>query len=250
VSERERGVDSDEVGPNSPSGARAARLAGPVSGVVAIDGPSGSGKSTIGRGVAALLGLETLDTGAMYRAVTYAVLRSGADPADADRAGEIARAVTITVERGVTTVDGDDVSVEIRGPEVTAAVSAVAAHPAVRAEMVARQRAWVADHGGGVVEGRDIGSVVFPDAPVKVYLDASDEERARRRQRDEVAAERRVSVADLQAAMAARDAADSNRTVSPLVTAAGARVIDTTGRTPDDIVAEIVGAFRAAEGGP
>lgn len=216
--------------------------------VVAIDGPSGSGKSTIGRGVAAALGLQTLDTGAMYRAVTCAVLRAGVDPADADRAAEIARAVTIAVEQGVTTIDGDDVSTEIRGPEVTGAVSVVAAHPPVRAELVARQRAWVAQHGGGVVEGRDIGSVVFPDAPVKVYLDASDEERARRRQRDEAAAERQVSVADLQASMAARDAADSNRTASPLVTADGARVIDTTGRTPDDIVAEIVAAFRAAEG--
>jgi CMP/dCMP kinase len=226
------------------------RPAGPVSGrVVAIDGPSGSGKSTIGRGVAAALGLETLDTGAMYRAVTCAVLRAGADPADAERAGEIARSVTITVEQGVTTLDGADVSVEIRGPAVTGAVSAVAAHPAVRTELVARQRAWVAEHGGGVVEGRDIGSVVFPDAPVKVYLDASDEERARRRQRDEAAAARRVSVAELQESMAARDAADSNRTASPLVTADGARVIDTTGRTPADIVAEIVEAFRAAEGG-
>jgi cytidylate kinase len=131
---------------------------------------------------------------------------------------------------------------------VTAAVSAVAAHPAVRAELVARQRAWVAERGGGVVEGRDIGSVVFPDAPVKVYLTASDDERARRRHQDEAAARREVSLTELQASMAARDAADSGRAVSPLTTADGATILDTTGRSVADIVAEIVEAFRTAEG--
>jgi cytidylate kinase len=216
--------------------------------VVAIDGPSGSGKSTIGRGVATALGLETLDTGAMYRAVTLATLRAGADPRDGVAAADVARRAMVTLRDGVTVLDGDDVSTEIRGPEVTAAVSTVAAHPAVRAELVARQRAWVAHHDGGVVEGRDIGSVVFPDAPVKVFLTASDEERARRRQQDEAAAERDVSVADVQAAMAARDAADSGRAASPLTTADGAIVVDTTGRGVADIVAEIVRAFRTAEG--
>jgi len=216
--------------------------------VVAIDGPSGSGKSTVGRGVAAALGLTTLDTGAMYRAVTVAVLQAGADPTDEARVAEIARAAQITVEAGVTILDGADISAEIRGPEVTATVSAVSAHPPVRAELVARQRAWVAAHDGGVVEGRDIGSVVFPDAPVKVYLTASDEERAQRRQRDEAAAARAVSVEALQASMAARDTADTNRAASPLTTVADATIIDTTGRTPDDIVAQIVEAFRTAEG--
>ncbi|MGZ6953933.1 MAG: (d)CMP kinase [Acidimicrobiia bacterium] len=216
--------------------------------VVAIDGPSGSGKSTIGRGVADALGLHTLDTGAMYRAVTAAVLRAGVDPADAEAAADVARRSVVTVEAGVTTLDGRDVSREIRGPEVTAAVSAVSAPPAVRAELVARQRRWVADHGGGVVEGRDIGSVVFPDAPVKVFLTASDEERARRRQRDEESHQRSVSMAELRASMAARDAADSKRAVSPLRTVEGALVVDTTGRTPEEIVAEIVAAFRTAEG--
>jgi cytidylate kinase len=216
--------------------------------VVAIDGPSGSGKSTIGRGVAAALGLETLDTGAMYRAVTLAVLRAGQDPADGDAAAGVARAATITVTDGRTTLDGDDVSAEIRGPVVTGAVSTVSAHPSVRAELVARQRAWVAEHGGGVVEGRDIGSVVFPDAVVKVFLTASDEERARRRLEDETAARREVSITDLRASMAARDAADSGRAASPLTTADGATILDTTGRTVADIVAEIVEAFRTAEG--
>ena len=148
----------------------------------------------------------------------------------------------------MTTLDGDDVSAEIRGPEVTGAVSTVSAHPAVRAELVARQRAWVAEHGGGVVEGRDIGSVVFPDAAVKVFLTASDEERARRRQQDEAAADRTVSMDEVRASMAARDAADSGRAASPLTTADGATIVDTTGRSVADIVAEIVGAFRVAEG--
>ena len=216
--------------------------------VVAIDGPSGSGKSTIGRGVATALGLRTLDTGAMYRAVTLAVLRAGRDPADGEAAAGAARTVTITVEEGVTTLDGDDVSAEIRGPAVTGAVSTVSAHPSVRAELVARQRAWVAEHGGGVVEGRDIGSVVFPDAAVKVFLTASDDERARRRQRDEAQADRALSMGEVRASMAARDEADSGRAASPLTTADGATIVDTTGRSVADIVAEIVGAFRVAEG--
>ena len=216
--------------------------------VVAIDGPSGSGKSTIGRGVATALGLDTLDTGAMYRAVTLAVLRAGADPTDGDAAAAVARRATLGGHDGVTTLDGDDVSAEIRGPEVTGTVSTVSAHPAVRTELVARQRAWVAEHGGGVVEGRDIGSVVFPDAAVKVFLTASDEERARRRQQDEAKADRTVSMDEVRASMAARDAADSGRAASPLTTADGATIVDTTGRSVADIVAEIVGAFRVAEG--
>ena len=149
----------------------------------------------------------------------------------------------------MTTLDGDDVSAEIRGPEVTAAVSAVSAHPGVRAELVTRQRAWVDAHRGGVVEGRDIGSVVFPDAPVKVFLTASGAERARRRQRDEEASARDVSVEELRASMARRDTADSSRAASPLRAADGAMILDTTDRTPEDIVAEIVERFRTAEEG-
>lgn len=219
----------------------------PADRIVAIDGPSGSGKSTVARGVATALGLEVLDTGAMYRAVTCAVLRAGADPADGERAAEIARASTITVERGTTILDGDDVSAEIRGPEVTGAVSAVSAHPAVREVLVRRQREWASTHGGGVIEGRDIGSVVFPRARVKAFLTASHEERARRRQRDEAAAAREASVAEIQAAMARRDDADSSRVTSPLRTADGATMVDTTDRTPEEVVAEIVAAFRAGE---
>lgn len=216
--------------------------------VVAIDGPSGSGKSTIGRGVAAALHLETLDTGAMYRAVTCAALRAGVDLDDEAAVGAVARAATIDVGADRVVLDGTDVSEEIRGPEVTAAVSTVSAHPAVRTELVARQREWVEARGGGVVEGRDIASVVFPDAAVKVFLTAADDERARRRHRDEEAAARAVSVDAVRDAMAARDAADSGRAVSPLRAADGARIVDTTGRTPAEIVAEIVEAFRVAEG--
>ncbi len=216
--------------------------------VVAIDGPSGSGKSTIARGVAEALGLEMLDTGAMYRAVAYGVLVSGVDPADPAAVTTVAVNASIAVQDGVTTFGGTDISAEIRGPAVTKLVSEIAAVPEVRKALVARQRAWVEHHHGGVVEGRDIGSVVFPEARVKVFLTASEGERARRRQQDEVAARRSVSVAEVQSAMAQRDAADSNRAVSPLRTADGATIMDTTGRPPEAIVAEIVDRYRAAEG--
>jgi cytidylate kinase len=212
--------------------------------VVAIDGPSGSGKSTVGRGVATALGLHVLDTGAMYRSVTLAALNARADIKDAEMCGRIAKDASIDLEDEIVRLDGHDVSAEIRGPEVTAAVSTVSAHPEVRRHLVARQRHWVAEHGGGVVEGRDIGTVVFPDATVKVFLTASDEERANRRQRDEVAAERPTDVADVREALARRDALDSGRATSPLRAADDALVVDTTSRSVTDVVAEIVQQFR------
>jgi cytidylate kinase len=214
--------------------------------VVAIDGPSGSGKSTVARGVACELGLAVLDTGAMYRAVAVAALQDGVALDDEEACAAVAREHTIAVEGGVTTIDGRDVSAEIRGPEATTAVSTVAAHPAVRTVLVARQRAWVQQHGGGVVEGRDIGTVVFPDAPVKVYLTASDEERARRRQREEAARERTVAVDAVRSDLARRDAHDRGRATSPLRTADDALVIDTTDRNVDEIVADLVARARAA----
>jgi cytidylate kinase len=213
--------------------------------IVAIDGPSGSGKSTVARGVAARLGLEVLDTGAMYRALTLCVLDAGADPADGTECARLAGEMALEVGAR-TLLHGRDVSDAIRGPEVTAAVSTVSAHPGVRKVLVTRQRAWVAEHGGGVVEGRDIGTVVFPDARVKVFLTASDDERARRRQRDELAADRDVAVDSVHADLARRDAVDSNRTVSPLKVAPEALVVDTTGRDVADVVAEIVSRFDAA----
>jgi len=214
--------------------------------VVAIDGPSGSGKSTIARGVACALGLPVLDTGAMYRAVAVAALESGTALDDADACARLAREHEIAFDRGVTTIDGRDVSAEIRGSNATAAVSAVAAHPGVRKVLVARQRAWVDRYGGGVVEGRDIGTVVFPAAPLKVYLTASDDERARRRQREENASARTIDVDEVRRAMTRRDALDSDRVVSPLRVADDALTIDTTTRAVDDIVAELVDRARTA----
>ncbi len=214
--------------------------------VVAIDGPGGSGKSTIARGVARALEWPVLDTGAMYRAVTLAALEQQVRLDDEDACARVAAEHTIAVDDGITMIDSRDVSRGIRGPGVTAAVSTVSAHPKVRAILVTRQRAWLAEHGAGVVEGRDIGTVVFPEAPVKVFLTASDEERARRRQRDEAASERAVAVEDVQTALARRDALDSGRAVSPLRRADDAMVVDTTDRAVDDIVEELVKRARSA----
>jgi len=185
-----------------------------------------------------------LDTGAMYRAVTLAVLERGAAVDDGGACREVARAVELVLDGGVS-LDGRDVSAVIRGPKVTTAVSTVSAHPEVREVLVAMQRAWVEDHGGGVVEGRDIGTVVFPDATVKVFLTASDRERAWRRQRDEAAAEREVEVERVRETMERRDRADSTRAASPLQPAPDAMVLDTTGHSVADIVAAIVDRYHA-----
>ena len=196
--------------------------------LIAIDGPVGSGKSTVARAVADRLGLRHLDTGAMYRSVALAVRRQGVDADSAEGVVGVARAVRIEVGEQVR-LDGADVTAEIRGSEVNRTVSQVASHSVVREEMVGRQRAWAAAHGGGVVEGRDIGTVVFPDADLKVFLTASDEERARRRSRDEEAAD-----------LARRDRLDSTRSTSPLQPAPDAVVIDTTDLSVDEIVDDIV----------
>lgn len=199
--------------------------------VVAIDGPVGSGKSTVAKAVAARLGLPYLESGAMYRVVAWAALRDGMDPAEADPDDLTALATGLDMEMGErVTVDGADVTADLRGPEVGRAVSAVAATAGVRTELVRRQREWVTEHGGAVVEGRDIGSVVFPDADVKVFLTASAAERAHRRSMDETADD-----------VARRDLLDSTRAVSPLTVPRGAVVVDTTGRAIDDVVDEIVG---------
>ncbi|MFA5882326.1 MAG: (d)CMP kinase [Acidimicrobiia bacterium] len=207
--------------------------------VIAVDGPSGSGKSTVSRALATRLGLEVLDTGAMYRAVTLAVLESGVALDDAGAAGTIAARARIEVGERVL-LDGRDVSAAIRGPEVTGAVSAVSAHPAVRTVLVDRQRAWVAERGGGVVEGRDIGTVVFPDAPLKVFLTASEAERARRRHGDEAAAARVVDVQAVAEDLARRDQLDQSRATSPLAAADDAVVVDSTDQGIDEIVADLL----------
>jgi cytidylate kinase len=204
--------------------------------VIAIDGPAGSGKSTVARALADRLRLRYLDTGAMYRGVAFAALRRGLDPDDTEPVAKVARELELTVGEDGVTVDGVDATIEIRGPEVTRAVSMVAANPDVRAELRRRQVEWADVHDGGVIEGRDIGSVVFPDADLKLYLTADPEVRAQRRHK-EVAD---LAYEEVAAAMAQRDALDASRVHSPLVEAQGATVIDTTGREVDDIIDEIV----------
>lgn len=205
--------------------------------VIAIDGPAGSGKSTIARALADHLGLDYLDTGAMYRAVAFAALRARIDPGEAAAVVAVARAMDLVLDRTSCVVDGVDATEAIRGAEVTAAVSTVAAVAEVRKELVERQRAWVAERGGGVVEGRDIGSVVFPDARLKVYLTASPEVRARRRAGEIGDADVEWVAADIRR----RDDADSGRVASPLVAADGSVTIDTSDLGIDEVVAVIVG---------
>jgi cytidylate kinase len=192
--------------------------------IIAIDGPAGAGKSTVARALAARLGLEYLDTGAMYRAVTLAAMHRGIDTTDVDRVAQLAENVSLEVGEHGVLVDGLDATTEIRSHAVTAAVSAVAANSAVRAELVQRQRRWATQRGGGVLEGRDIGSVVFPDAELKLYLTASPRVRAERR-----VAEAGGDVDEIEAAIVRRDRHDSSRADSPLVEAAGSTVVDTTG---------------------
>jgi cytidylate kinase len=195
--------------------------------LVAIDGPAGAGKSTISAAVAVRLGLDRLDTGAMYRSVAALALAEGIAPDDHHAVAALAAGAAIEVGTRVV-INGHDVTDVIRSPEVGQAVSDVAANADVRTQLVRRQRAWAQAHGGGVVEGRDIGSVVFPEAELKVYLTASPEERARRRD-DESAA-----------GVARRDRIDSTRTASPLQKAPDAHFLDTTGRTPHDVVEEVL----------
>jgi CMP/dCMP kinase len=203
-----------------------------MSQVIAIDGPAGSGKSTLARALATSLGWSFLDTGAMYRAVTHEALHQGIDVFDEDAVADVARAARIeTVPR--VTINGHDVQDELRSEPVNVAVSVVAANPEVRTQMVRRQREFAAAQPiGSVVEGRDITTVVFPNATVKVFLTASLEERARRRD-DET-----------EASVVRRDVIDSTREASPLRQADDALVLDTTGRSVDEVVEEIVQCLK------
>lgn len=203
--------------------------------IVAIDGPAGAGKSTIARALASQLGVEYLDTGAMYRAVTHAAMDRGVALDDTEAVAALARSISIRVADGTTSVDDIDVSEPIRGGAVTAAVSTVAANSAVRRSMRDLQRAWGLSRGGGVIEGRDIGTVVFPDALLKVYLTASPRVRAERR-----VAEVGGDVDAMERSIMERDHKDSSRSDSPLSTSSDSVVIDTGGRTVDAIVDEIV----------
>lgn len=210
--------------------------------VIAIDGPAGSGKSTVARAVAARLGMPYLDTGAMYRAVAFAAMRRGVDPEDAADVAKLTGDLALEVTDRVL-VDGVDATIEVRSPEVTRAVSVVAANPEVRRELVRRQREWAEAHGSGVVEGRDIGTVVFPEAPVKVYMTASDEERAQRRSQELLD----MHYDDVAAAIARRDHVDSTRPYAPLAVASDAVVVDTTTSTVDEVV-ELVLRLAAKAG--
>jgi cytidylate kinase len=203
--------------------------------VIAIDGPAGAGKSTIARALAARLGLEYLDTGAMYRGVTFAALHGNVSLDDTDAVAELSRRVDLDVGEAGVFVDGVDATAAIRTAEVTGAVSKVAANSGVRTEMRARQQQWAAERGGGVIEGRDIGSVVFPDAELKLYLTASPRTRAERR-----VGEAGGDVDEIERAIAARDHYDSTRADSPLTEAAGSTLVDTTGLSVEEVLQHIV----------
>jgi cytidylate kinase len=203
--------------------------------VIAIDGPAGAGKSTVGRALADRLSVGYLDTGAMYRAMTFAALRRGVVEGDLDEVAAIAPKVEMSIEDGKVIVDGVDATTAIRGREVTEAVSQISANPDVRQVLVERQRAWVDEHDGGVVEGRDIGTVVFPDADLKLYITASPRVRAERRVR-----ELGGDVAEVEASIIKRDRVDSSRAHSPLAEAADAVIVDTTGMTIDEVVDHIM----------
>ena len=206
--------------------------------VIAIDGPAGAGKSTVAQGVARALGFTYLDSGAMYRAVALAALDRGIDLDGAERLGELAWSLDIDFDGDTIRLDGKPVEGRIRTPEVTVAASRVSRHPQVRRAMVKRQRELIAA-GSYVAEGRDIGTVVSPDSPLKIFLTANEEERARRR-----AAESGETVSDVRSAMRDRDRRDQERADSPLRRADGSIDIDTTDLGPDEVAKRIVGLAR------
>jgi cytidylate kinase len=213
--------------------------------VIAIDGPSGVGKGTVARVLAAALGYRHVDTGAMYRAVAWRALQLGVDLDDEDAVVAVAQAAAIDVGGSRVVIDGMDVSAAIRTPEIDRATTRVARLPRVRAELVARQRA-LAEQGPLVMEGRDIGTAVFPAAAVKIYLDASADERARRRAHDPAhSAAQTQDLAHIAEAMQRRDENDRTRQASPLSVAADATVVDTTGIPASRVVDQVLAIVRA-----
>ncbi|MBD35371.1 MAG: cytidylate kinase [Actinobacteria bacterium] len=204
--------------------------------VIAIDGPAGSGKSTVAQALAARLNLHYLDTGAMYRAVAFAVIQQQINIHDVEKVIQTAKSLDLQLTQESCVVNGIEATEEIRGQEVTLLVSQVAAVPEVRAEMVKRQRTWAEERNGGVMEGRDIGSVVFPDASLKIYLTASEEVRAQRR-----AAEiEEGDVASIAADIERRDTVDTQRSASPLMEAEDAIVVDTSEMTLEQVVDHVI----------
>ena len=213
--------------------------------IVAIDGPSGAGKGTVARAVAARLGYRHVDTGAMYRAVAWKALHDRVDVSDEAAVAAIGEQASFDLEDGRVVIDGRDVASAIRTPEMDRAATTVARHPAVRRVLVARQRAY-GEAGGVVMEGRDIGTVVFPDADVKIYLDASPEERARRRAADPAhASSKGAQLAEVATALAERDKSDSTRAASPLAVAPDAVVIDTTGLAISEVIDKVIALVNA-----
>ena len=210
--------------------------------IIAIDGPSGAGKGTVARAIATRLAYRHVDSGAMYRAVGWKASQDGVPLDDEARVAELAEHADIQVSPTAVTIDGLDVTRQIRTPEIDRAAAAVARLPKVRAVLVERQRA-LGVHGGIVMEGRDIGTVVFPNADVKVYLDASPDERARRRALDPAHSGGPSKVDEVASALTARDDSDRTRAASPLYAAPDARVVDTTGQTIEQVVEQVLGVI-------
>jgi cytidylate kinase len=213
--------------------------------IIAIDGPSGVGKGTVARAVADALGYRHVDTGSMYRGVAWRALHDQLSLDDEAALTALAERLRIETFDGGIRVDGVDVTAAIRNPAIDRAAARVARVPGVRAALVALQRR-MGSGGGLVMEGRDIGTVVFPDAPVKVYLDASSDERARRRLLDAAHSGPR-DVAQVASALAARDQSDRTRAVAPLAVAADAHLIDTTGVPVEEVVARVLALVRAVD---
>jgi cytidylate kinase len=210
--------------------------------VIAIDGPAGAGKSTVAKQVAISTNLPYLDTGAMYRCVAHAVMQSGVNMADPEAVGDIAASARIVVERDSAELNGVDVSGVIRTPEVSSVVSIIAAHSPVRDAMRSQQRMWIESHGGGVVEGRDIGTVVFPHAELKIFLTASPEVRAQRR-----VSQTGGDVNEIASNIAERDRIDSTRSDSPLRPADDSILVDSSNRSITEVVNEIVHHFQQSQ---
>ena len=213
--------------------------------IIAIDGPSGAGKGTVARAVAARLGYRHVDTGAMYRALAWLATHEGLTLTDEAAIAALGRRASFDLEGGRIAIDGHDVKTAIRTPEMDKAATAVARHPDVRRVLVDRQRAYRDGLAGIVMEGRDIGTVVYPEADVKIYLDASPEERARRRAADPAhTSSRTAQLSEVATALAERDKNDSTRAASPLTIASDATVIDTTGVAIEDVIERVLSLIR------